>query len=31
MESIWERDVKMPEFSEAEGKHKTDVLIIGGG
>lgn len=31
MESIWERDVKMPEFSGAEGKHKTDVLIIGGG
>lgn len=31
MESIWKKDVKLPEFQSLTGDHKTDVLIIGGG
>lgn len=31
MESIWQRDVKMPVFPQLQGDIKTDVLMIGGG
>jgi len=31
MDSIWEKDVQMPQFPALEGDVKTDVLIIGGG
>jgi len=31
MESLWRKDVEMPEFPVLEGDVKTDVLIIGGG
>lgn len=31
MESIWEKEVTMPEFPALENDIKTDVLIIGGG
>lgn len=31
METIWQKDTKLPSFSRLKGKHKTDVLIIGGG
>lgn len=31
MESIWERDVKMPEFQTVNGDMKVETLVIGGG
>lgn len=31
MESIWRKDLNMRGFPQLKGKHKTDVLIIGGG
>ncbi|MBE7054326.1 MAG: FAD-binding protein [Ruminococcaceae bacterium] len=31
MKSIWNEDVKKPEFNSLNGDVKTDVLIIGGG
>lgn len=31
MQSIWEKEVRMPSFPHLEGDRKTDVLIIGGG
>lgn len=31
MDSVWEKDVTMPEFCRLEGDLRTDVLIIGGG
>lgn len=31
MKSLWTNDIKRPSFPELEGKHSTDVLIIGGG
>lgn len=31
MKSIWQKDVRLPSFKRLKGKHKTDVLIIGGG
>lgn len=30
-DSIWMKDVRLPEFSRLEGDMKTDVLIVGGG
>lgn len=30
-ESIWTKDVSLPEFPRLEGDQKTDVLIVGGG
>ena len=29
--SIWQDNIKMPEFKERDVKNSTDVLIIGGG
>lgn len=29
--SIWEREIRLPEFPKLQGDTKTDVLIIGGG
>lgn len=31
MDSVWEKDVTMPEFPALEGDLRTDVLVIGGG
>ncbi len=31
MESIWQKDIKMPSFPKLQGDKVTDVLIIGGG
>ncbi len=31
MESIWQKDMTLPTFPRLRGKHKTEVLIIGGG
>ena len=31
MESIWTKDVEMPQFSPLDADRKTDTLIIGGG
>ena len=31
MDSIWDKDVQLPEFPQLEGDLRTDVLIIGGG
>ena len=31
MDSIWKKDVKLPEFPELKEDKKTEVLIIGGG
>ncbi len=31
MDSIWGRDVQMPQFDQLEGDLRTDVLIVGGG
>ncbi|MCI9639827.1 FAD-dependent oxidoreductase [Emergencia sp. 1XD21-10] len=31
MESIWTKDIKMPEFPTAEHDMKVDVLVVGGG
>ncbi|MCI5845136.1 MAG: FAD-dependent oxidoreductase [Oscillospiraceae bacterium] len=31
MESIWQKDSKLPSFPQQKGKQKTEVLIIGGG
>lgn len=31
MDSIWKKEISMPEFPALHGAHKTDVLIIGGG
>ncbi len=31
MESIWQKEVKMPSFPSLQGDRTTDVLIIGGG
>jgi len=31
MESIWQKEIKLPEFPELKGNHHTEVLIIGGG
>lgn len=31
MDSIWNKTIKLPAFSNLEGNTKTDVLIIGGG
>lgn len=31
MESVWNRDVQIPQFPSLEGDVKTDVLVIGGG
>ena len=31
MDSIWEKDVRMPQFPSLEGDVRTDVLVIGGG
>ena len=31
MDSIWEKEVRLPQFPQLEGNLRTDVLIIGGG
>lgn len=31
MNSVWSETIRMPEFPVLQGRHKTDVLIIGGG
>lgn len=31
MDSIWEKDAKLPRFPKLEGDLRTDVLVIGGG
>ena len=31
MESIWTKDIKIPEFPAVEQDMKVDVLVVGGG
>ena len=31
MDSIWDKDVQLPQFPRLEGDLHTDVLVIGGG